>query len=148
MAMKARGLIVLTLLVMLLVATVACGGGKETRVEVPCCEFEDFQHLGLDVQVGAGDSLTVTLCSNPPTGFEWSELAQISDQSVLRQTEHTYLAPEGENDKPPAPGAPGKEVWTFKALKNGTAEVSMQYGRPWEGGEKGDWTFNLTVVVR
>jgi len=24
----------------------------------------------------------------------------------------------------------------------------MEYGRPWEGGEKGVWTFNLTVTVK
>jgi len=45
-------------------------------------------------------------------------------------------------------GAPGKEVWTFKALKKGTTKIAMEYSQPWEGGEKGGWTFNLTVVVK
>jgi len=24
----------------------------------------------------------------------------------------------------------------------------MEYSRPWEGGEKGVWTFNLSVTVK
>jgi hypothetical protein len=25
---------------------------------------------------------------------------------------------------------------------------TMEYSRPWEGGEKGEWTFTLTVIVK
>jgi len=45
-------------------------------------------------------------------------------------------------------GAPGEEVWTFKALKKGTSTIALEYSRPWEGGEKGEWTLNLTVIVK
>jgi len=45
-------------------------------------------------------------------------------------------------------GAPGAQVWTFKALKKGATTVSLDYSRPWEGGEKGVWTFELTVTVK
>ena len=45
-------------------------------------------------------------------------------------------------------GTPGQEVWTFEALKKGSSTVSLEYDRPWEGGEKGEWTFELTVVVK
>jgi len=66
----------------------------------------------------------------------------------LQQTHHEYVAPVGKGGKPPAPGTAGKKEWMFKTLKKGTTIVSMEYSRPWEGGEKGEWTFNLTVVVK
>ena len=35
-----------------------------------------------------------------------------------------------------------------EALKKGTTSLSLEYGRPWEGGEKGVWTFELIVTVK
>ena len=115
---------------------------KQVSLEISCDEFMQEQHFTWEVKVDAGDSVTVTLCSNPTTGFQWSELAQISDQTMLQQTDHEFV-PAGTD----IPGAAGKETWTFKALKKGTSEASLEYSQPWEGGEKGEWTFNLTVVV-
>jgi predicted secreted protein len=46
---------------------------------------------------------------------------------------------------PPPPGTPGQEVWTFNALKAGESTISLDYS--WLGGEKGEWTFVLNVVV-
>ena len=117
------------------------------QVDISCDDFMKLQHISQEVEVAVGDSFTVTLCSNPTTGFEW-ESAQISDQTVLQQIDHKFVAPETKGDGPPAPGTPGKEVWTFKALKAGTSTISMEYSRPWEGGEKGEWTFALTVTVK
>jgi len=118
---------------------------KQVSVEVSCDEFYEQNHISQEVDVAVGDSFTVTLCSNPSTGFEW-ESAQISDQTVLQQTDHQFVGPESE--PPPPPGTPGEEIWTFQVLKKGETTVSMEYSRPWEGGEKGEWTFNLTVVVK
>jgi len=119
---------------------------NQVSVDVVCDDFMKLQHISQEVEVAVGDSLIVTLCSNPTTGFRWSELAQISDQSVLKQVDHEFVSPEGE--PPPPPGTPGQEVWTFKALKQGTTELSLEYSQPWEGGEKGEWTFVLTVAVK
>jgi len=119
---------------------------KQASVEVSCDDFRKLQHISKEVEVAAGGSLTVTLCSNPTTGFLWSESAQISDQTVLQQTGHQLVMPGAE--PPPPPGTPGQEIWTFKALKEGKSTISMEYSRPWEGGEKGEWTFVLAVVVK
>lgn len=122
----------------------ACApAAKQASVEVSCDDFSQ-EHISKQVEVAAGGTVTVTLCSNSTTGFIWSETAQISDQSVLQQTDHKFVSPEAEG----LVGAAGKEVWTFKALKKGTSTVSMEYSRPWEGGEKGVWTFNLMVTVK
>lgn len=123
----------------------ACGAAaKQVSVEVSCDEFMQQQHISEKAEMAVGDSLIVTLCSNPSTGFQWSEMAQISDQTVLEQLGHEFIPPE----KAGVVGAAGQEVWIFEALKKGTSVISMEYSRPWEGGEEGEWTFNLTVVVK
>ena len=117
---------------------------QEASVDVSCNDFTKLQHISKEVEVPVDDSLTVRLCSNSTTGFQWSEAAQISDQTVLQQTAHEFLPPEAKN----VVGGAGEEVWTFKALKEGKTELSMEYSRPGEGGEKAHWTFVLTVVVK
>ena len=103
----------------------------------------DVSYDGKEVEIAVGGSLTVTLESNPTTGFEW-ELTEIADQTVLAEAGHEFKAPGAG-----APvGTGGEEVWTFKALKEGTTELSMEYSKPWEGGEKAAKTFNLTVLVK
>jgi len=142
-------LILTGVVVAVLLSLVACSSAAEqAQVSVDIDDFMEVQHISQEVEVAVDGSLTVTLGSNPTTGFLWSESAEISDQTVLQQTAHEFIAPEDEGDEPPAPGTAGKEVWTFKALKKGTTEVSMEYSRPWEGGEKGEWTYTLTVVVK
>jgi inhibitor of cysteine peptidase len=96
-----------------------------------------------EVEVAAGGSVTLMLESNPTTGFSWSEETQISDTTVLKQVSHEYIAPDSE-----VVGASGQEVWKFEALKEGTSTISLEYSRPWEGGEKGEWTYTLTVNVK
>jgi len=137
----------------------------QASIEFQCDDFVSTAHISEELEVHAGDSFRIVLCSNPSTGFQWSELTQISDPTILQQTEHRFAPPKDKGDRPPAgegeddtprpkdkgdrppPGTPGKEVWTFKALKSGASTISMEYSRPWEGGEQGEWTFVLNVTV-
>jgi len=122
----------------------ACtSAAKQAEVSVDIDDFMEQKHISKEVEVAVDGSLTVTLGSNQTTGFKW-ELAEITDESVLEYVDDEYVPPEDTG----VVGAGGKEIWTFKALKKGTTEVSMEYSRPWEGGEKAEWTFVLTVVVK
>jgi predicted secreted protein len=76
----------------------ACAPSKQVSVEVSCDDFYKNHHITKEVQVASGDSLVVTLCSNPTTGFQWSGTAQISDQTVLQEIDHKYVAPEAKGD--------------------------------------------------
>jgi len=142
--MKAKLVLLCAVGVLSLFLFACAPAARQASVEVSCDDFSQQNYITRQVEVGAGGTLTVTLCSNQTTGFAWSETAQISDQSVLQQTDHRFVSPEAEG----VVGAAGKEVWTFNALKKGTSTVSVEYSRPWEGGEKGVWTFNLTVTVK
>ena len=101
----------------------------------------DESNSGEQVAISASDKLEITLESNSSTGFSW-QLIHISDTSVLQQESHRY-----EQAPSPMPGAPGVEVWTFRALQAGTSALLMEYSQPWEGGIKGARTFSLTVNV-
>jgi len=94
------------------------------------------------VEIAVNGSLTVILDSNATTGYSW-ELTDISDNSVLEKTANTYEAPTSG-----LVGASGKEVWDFKALKQGKTTLSMEYSQPWTGGQKDAQSFNLTIVVK
>ena len=112
-------------------------------VSFSCDDFAQQKSRTAEVTVSQGETITVTLCSNATTGFNWDESVNIADTTVLEQTGHRFISPEKS-----MAGAAGQEEWTFKALGPGTTTAYMEYSRPWEGGEKGVWTFTLTVKVK
>ncbi len=129
--MKAK-LMIVSAVVVVLLSLVACSSAAE-QVSVDIDDFMEQKHISKEVEIAVDGSLTVTLGSNQTTGFKW-ELAEITDESVLEYVDDEYVPPEDTG----VVGAGGKEVWTFKALKKGTTEVSMEYSQPWEGGEKAE----------
>ncbi len=141
--MKTKITLVLIIAAMSTLLLACSPGSNQASVQVSCDDFANSKQISKEVEVAVGDSFTVTLCSNPTTGFEW-ESAKISDQAVLQLLDQKFVSPE----KTGLVGAPGQEVLTLKALKKGTSSISMEYSRPWEGGEKAEWTFGLTVVVK
>ena len=134
-------------IIMLLVAVAACGQPSyKAWVEVSCDEFYKQNHISQTLEVQAGETFAVKLCSNPTTGFDWLEEAQINNSAVVKQESYEFIGPESE--PPPPPGTPGQAVWTFKALKQGSSTIRLEYSRPWEGGEKQEWTCTVEVVVK
>jgi inhibitor of cysteine peptidase len=146
----------LTVLILVSIASIifnACAsstqpeaGNRWVWVEKQCDEFQDNKHLSDTIEINSGDTLVVVLCSNPTTGFSWTEDARIDDTSVLEQENHEFSGPE--SNPPPPAGTPGLESWRFNTLKPGTSTIYLEYSRPWEGGEKAEWTFTLEVNVK
>jgi len=129
-------LVLICTIAAVLLCLVACASlPKEVSV--------DESYSGKEVALAVGGSLIVTLDSNATTGFEW-ELTEISDEAVLGLESSEFQPPEDTG----VVGAPGKEIWTFNALKKGESCISMEYSQPWEGGTKAAETFDLTVVVK
>ena len=123
--------------------TSLCLFGCSTVVPAPYQISVDASYSGEGFGIAIDSpSLTVALPSNPSTGFEW-ELTEISDQTVLNQTDHQYVHPEDTG----MVGVPGKEIWTFKALSEGNSTVTMEYSQLWVNGTKAAETFNMTVCV-
>lgn len=99
----------------------------------------DENSSGEMVVIVEGQSLELSLASNPSTGFSWQYFPDF-DSSVLMETGHEF---RGESD---LIGAGGREYWTFQAVGPGSATLSLAYMRPWES-RLPEKTFKLEVSV-
>jgi inhibitor of cysteine peptidase len=97
---------------------------------------------GKQIELSPGDSLVVTLDSNPSTGFSWS-ISGITDEVVIGEVSNEFNGADTG-----MMGAGGQEVWTFEAVDKGTSTIEMQYSRSWETGVEPAGTFNVTIVVK
>ena len=114
---------------------------RDTHVEISCDDFGAHPTSSRnDFEIDKGDKVFITLCSNPSTGFEWSY--EMSGDPSVKEEDHDFAEPDSS-----APGTPGKETWTFEGVESGTAEISMEYSQPWEGGTKQEWTYTVTIKV-
>lgn len=126
----------------------ACGDGKTGQsLEIGCDQFNPEAFITDSITINNGEEITVKLCSNPSTGFQWSETPDNSHPEILAQNSHEYQT-EGDQGTPLPPGTPGVEVWTFTAQDVGQSTLYFEYSRDWEGGEKGIWTFTLDITVQ
>jgi len=76
------------------------------------------------IKVSNGHEFTITLQSNPGTGYQW---IPTFNTTILNLVSHDY--------KPASTkllGSPGTDVFTFKAINHGTDTVKMIYKRSWE----------------
>jgi inhibitor of cysteine peptidase len=120
----------------------ALHGGQEAQmIELTIDDFMASNHIVKDISLIRPGSLIVTLGANPTTGFEWAD-AVIDNSGIISQQSHVYVAPQSDNS---AVGAPGKDVWVFDSLNSGSTAIHLSYSRPWEGGEKDQWTLTINV---
>ncbi|MFH1059075.1 MAG: protease inhibitor I42 family protein [Pseudomonadota bacterium] len=84
------------------------------------------------LSVGVGETVDLTLDSNPSTGFRWF-LAQPPDNLVLVLETHFY---QSDPDAAGRVGAPGREVFRFRGVSPGSTNLTLEYARPTER-EKG-----------
>lgn len=127
-----RALIALSALTL---GAVACGDGAEAGSSVNLTAADSARTIRLEPQ----DELTITLESNVSTGFRWV-LATEPDARILSLAGSGYLAPETD-----LVGAPGQEIWTFRARSEGETSLVLSYER--STGETAGDPFELTVRV-
>lgn len=106
----------------------------ETAIEPPATS-DPAQPI--DVQ--AGETFVIVLDTNPSTGYHWEVLGELIGAEFVSRD---YIA-----DEPVMPGSGGVDVWTFKALSAGEAQVTFgNYPPSTEGGEAEQTvTFNISV---
>jgi inhibitor of cysteine peptidase len=117
-------------------------GPQTTTIEVSYDDLLNQKRITRKLTLNVGDTLQVSLGSNPSTGFGWAPDMQITNPAVLAQTGHEVLALSADR-----PGAPTREVWALQAMAPGNTMLSTSYGRPWPGGEKDAWSFAADVTV-
>ena len=83
---------------------------------------------GKQITVRPGDVVTVTLVSNPTTGYSWQ----------VMEIDNAILVQEGDPEYKQSPGSEGlvgagsTETFRFKAVGSGETPLGLGYLRPWE----------------
>ena len=93
-----------------------------------------------NIAAGAGQTFLIQLDENPTTGYEWS--CAINDESIVKLTGSEYQQTPAASG---LVGSGGIRAMTFKALKAGSATITLNYQRPWENTPAETLTFNVAV---
>jgi len=142
--MKLKKLLLICIPLIVLISLTACSAAIPVSIEIPYDDFIQDKHFDWVANVDYGDTVVITIGSNPTTGFTWPDIAQIGDQDILKQISHEFTPSQQTG----AVGSSGKDTWTFKTLKKGTTSIAMEYSQPWDGGEKATWTFRALITVK
>jgi len=92
------------------------------------------------VRVKKDASFQLLLNANPTTGFDWrivsydSAIIQIKQKSFIQSETHRM-------------GAPGKQVFKFKAIAAGATDLRLIYVRPWERATSEADSFRVQIIV-
>ena len=127
-------------LIGLLILTVAMANSQGTTNMHE--NTEEYLNSGEPIKVKTGLRFTIRMESNPTTGYSW-QLSKPLDQTVVQCVTNIYEAPDSK-----LMGAGGHEVWTFMAVGQGQAVISMQYVRPWEKEKPPVKTQVFNVIVK
>lgn len=108
----------------------ACGGSKPLQITDPTQTIE----------VNAGDEFTIVIESNPTTGYHWEIVGELNNIEFVSRD---YQASE-----PITTGSGGIDVWTFKAIASGEAQITLGYYPPYEDPEPPQQTITFDVKVK
>lgn len=121
-------------------AAVACGeDDNEAPDEVQLTQADN----GKTVQVANGGALVVALTSNPSTGYGW--VIVDPEPAILELDGEPKFVPAGSTTQ--VVGAPGTEVFTFRAVEKGESTLKMEYRRSFEPNQAPADSFSIEVKV-
>jgi inhibitor of cysteine peptidase len=93
------------------------------------------------VDVTVDDDFTISLETNPGTGYSWELTGPLDDQVIVE------LGSDHQPGEGTGVGVPGQQLFRFQAVGKGTATIGLQYVRPWETGVAPAKTSEFTVNV-
>lgn len=92
------------------------------------------------LSLGVGDSLLLTLPSNPTTGFRWV-LRDGADTVLESLGPEVYSNPEDAG----LVGSAGLSTWRFSVKHVGSGHLRLTYQRPWETDVAPAQTFDCAL---
>jgi inhibitor of cysteine peptidase len=95
------------------------------------------------IEVGAGEEFTIVLEANPTTGYQWKIVDEV-DGAVVEFVRSEYKS----TSDPKLVGGGGLDLWTFKAVNAGEAEVTLGYYPPSNDPTDPQQTLTFTVIVK
>jgi inhibitor of cysteine peptidase len=117
-------------------------GGSTTPAAPGELQLSDADS-GKTFSADAGSTIIVALTSNASTGYAWHVRDPLPSQ--LTQSGEARYVPPGSTE--PVVGAPGTEVFTFRAISAGTAELTLDYVRSFEDGDPAS-TYAVTIEIK
>jgi inhibitor of cysteine peptidase len=100
----------------------------------------DESYRGREVTLAVGEDLEITLAENRSTGFQW-------DLTTKPEPSCTLIMDESQGAAGP-PGKGGSHRWHFRAVRQGTGVIELEYRRPWENDPQPTRTVKFSVRVR
>lgn len=88
------------------------------------------------IVVKVGESFTISLESNPTTGYAWD--AEY-DSSFIDESKSSFI-PISE-----AMGAGGKELFEFQSKRAGVTVITLKHNRPWESEARKTLIFKVDI---
>ena len=98
---------------------------SQPPVPAPIVLFLTEKDANRTHKISVGEGVEVRLVSNPSTGFEWVVPQVNPALPVEGKTE--FVAPDTDRA-----GAPGVQIWRFKAAKSAKVSLELHYLRSWE----------------
>ena len=92
------------------------------------------------ITVQVGKEFFIAMQSNPTTGYSWTQ--QLGDGAVLQ-----YEGNVRQNPNPTIPGAPGQQIFVYRANRTGTSTITFQYARPFEPSTTPGKMVTFTITV-
>ena len=80
-----------------------------------------------DVSKSSEKAVEINIKGNPTTGYSWRY--NIDKEGIIKEDSNQYKQDNAESGMT---GVGGMYTWKFSALKEGIAEVTFEYSRPWE----------------
>lgn len=93
------------------------------------------------IRVRPGATFSISLTSNPSTGYVWKMDFPEEKKGLM------FLGSKQGAVSAPMAGAPGNQVYTFRALKTGETKIKFVYERPWNPSNA-DTREIFTVIVQ
>lgn len=81
------------------------------------------------ISLNRGQSTTISLPSNPSTGYSWTLYSKNTRNTMVDIQELPY-----KSDDTGLIGAGGTQSWKITGKKRGTTHIRFDYKRPWEKG--------------
>ena len=96
---------------------------------------------GREITVRNNDIFELQLESHGGTGYIWGFEVPIPDYFEILKEETKSESKKGMT------GGPVAHIWTIRAKKPGTTEMSMSLYRPWEGKDKPTERFTVKLMI-
>jgi len=104
-----------------------------------CTGITTYSNPAQTINATVNGEFAIVVDSNPTTGYSWNINY---DASLLSLEKEEYNPSKME---PGMVGAGGKQHYQFKALKAGSTEINLTYGRSWEEGYIDQKVFTVTI---